>query len=142
MHVIPGRAKSGMRLTGFPAGFYSGESRFNRFGSFGSGLNNKVRNKSLAHFFNGVVSSVVQLYSVLFGVLPAIFTNKVKGIGELLKSIQQGSRLLRAGIQFELNCSSHNTFYTIYWEIMQGVKEGCLADASKERHSSASASAL
>jgi hypothetical protein len=131
MQVVPGRAKLRARLTSLTTCFFTGKGRLKRFGSFGSSLNNKVRNQPFAPFFNGVVSSVVKLYSVLFGVLPAILADKVKSGGELSKSMQEGSRLLSSGIQFQPYSSIHRTNILPYIERLVNTGYFC-ANRSKD----------
>ncbi|OJV92995.1 MAG: hypothetical protein BGO39_20995 [Chloroflexi bacterium 54-19] len=114
VEVVTSRTEVRTGPSSFPTSFVSSKGRLKRFGSFQPGLNNQVTDQALTVFFNGVVGSMVKFNSVLFGIEPAVLTNKVKSLGKFTKSMFKDFFLSLSSIQFKFNCSLHSTYILPY----------------------------
>jgi hypothetical protein len=84
-----------------------GESTSERFCCLDAGLDEMVTDQSRAGCFEVIVQGMMQLYAVLFLVLPAIGTHLIERGGELPKGLLQGCCLLRSGMQLYSDGSVH-----------------------------------
>jgi len=70
-------------------------------------LNEQIRYQSWTCCFGRVVRCVMQAYTILLMLLPAIGTNLIERFGKLSKRLLQGYRLLWRGVQLDAYRSIH-----------------------------------
>ncbi len=76
--IVTRRAELRAGLAGFAPILQAGERRSKGFSGFDPGLNNEVANQASGFSFGGIVSGVMQAYTVLFVALPTISGHHVK----------------------------------------------------------------
>src|SRR2546429_1778201 len=81
--------------------------RLQRFGSFDTGLDKDIGIQLRILLTHLIVSSMMQLYPVLFVVLPSIGTNSIKDVSKLLRGLFEKRFLLTTRLKKYLHCSIH-----------------------------------
>jgi hypothetical protein len=107
MHIVARRTGVRVRARAFKANLMPCESRLQGFRSFDTRLNQQIRDESRARSFLYVVGCMMQLYAVLFGMLPAIVTHIIKCLGKLPCGVSKRLGLIRCRLKLDSYGSLH-----------------------------------
>lgn len=124
MQIIARRAKHRLGASCFQPHLLSGNRRLNRFSSFLSGLNMKVRDKIRKSNLAITVCQTVKGIGIAIMLLPPSTADSIKRLGELLHRFMQSVSLFLCRIEQYTNRSVHIQIIPYNDQILQ-YKEVC-----------------